>query len=425
MESASPSARSLAWAYVSDVSVVPGTLVDAEPEVLQDRDLNSSFVVRLTRSGKPVAHAPIQWEVSDPTARIQVPFAQTDEQGLARAWLVAGIAERQEVVAGVARDPSVAARFTVCRSESLPATEGRYVTLFLDAPGVVREPSRVWIEMTPDTDPSRTYYQLITAWGESGQVAFYGGLQQLPCPDTSGFPLGDACSDSRGAMSGNVALLTMWDCAAEDGSLLEPRPVLVPSSTVCQRFDHEGNGMQCMTILDWTVGSRVHRKVEKLSDAPVPGTAIAVSASIDGGLRWKELGRFELPEDPDLASIAAFNENWGGASAPTCQEVEVRSMTIHAVRCGQGDRWYSPSDAVAATDDYPGALSCLNFEVVSEAGSGIRLTSGGPDTWVDFVDSASYVRAAFGLGLGFLDLDHARSQYATVDPSTVEPLKTD
>ena len=423
MDSASPSARSLAWAYVSDVSVVPGTLVDAEPEVLQDKDLNSSFVVRLTRSGKPVAHAPIQWEVSDPTAQIQVPFARTDEQGLARAWLVAGMAESQEVVASVAGDPSVAARFTVCRSESLPATEGRYVTLFLDAPRVVREPSRVWIEMTPDTAPPRTYYQLVSAWGESGQVAFYGGLQKLPCPDTSGFPLGDACNDSRGAMSGNVALFSMWDSAAENGSLLEPRPVLVPSSTVCQRFDHEGDGLQCMAILDWSVGSRVHWKVEKLADAPIPGTGIAVSASVDGGLRWQELGRFELPEDPDLASIAAFNENWGGASAPTCHEVEVRSMTIHAARFGQGDRWYSPSDAMAAADDYPGSLSCLNFEVLAEAGSGIRLTSGGPDTWVDFVDSASYDPAALEFGLGFLDLDHARSQYVTVDPSTLESLK--
>ena len=167
----SRSDQSLSWILAPSAPVIPGVLVDPEPTAIQDSGLNSSFIIKFTRSGQPVPNATVTWEVDDPSARIQVPFPNTDSEGLARAWLIAGTATKQVVTVRVS-DSSVTASFTVRRSGSLPRTVGRYVTLYLDAPSEAGNVERIWVGVTPRTAPTRTYYQLATAWTPTGSTSF-------------------------------------------------------------------------------------------------------------------------------------------------------------------------------------------------------------------------------------------------------------
>ncbi|MFM9134431.1 MAG: DUF3472 domain-containing protein, partial [bacterium] len=383
--------------------MVPGTLVDPEPGVLQDSNLNSPFIIKLTRGGVAAANVAVEWSVDDSTARIQSAFARTDEQGLARAWLFAGTGDTQTVLA---RASGVSATYTVRRSASTPRTVGRYVTLYLDAPVAARQVDAVRIGVTARSSPPRTYYQLLSAWTAAGSMAFYGGLQQLPCTNPSEVVLPEACDPSRGKSRGKIALFSMWDEIGQDGSRREPTPVSLPIGTMCQRFGHEGDGLQCMASFDWRVKQRIEWMVRKVRVNADLTAIIEVTASVDGGLHWHDIGTFELPREPQLGSIAVFNENWGGAPASTCQQVSARSMTINRAQFGVAGEWYSAQGAVAAGGEYPGALPCENYEVVAER-TGIRMTSGGSRTWVNMRDAALYEAAALPLGMGFPSADHA------------------
>lgn len=411
--------QSVSWTLVPTAPVIPGVLVDPEPKVIQDSGLNSSFVVKFTRGGQPIPNAAVAWDVDDPTARIQAPFANTDSEGLARAWLIAGTATRQ-VVTVRASDPSLTASFTVQRSGRLPRTVGRYVTLYLDAPLEARNAEQVWVGVTPHTAPTRTYYQLATAWTKTGPVSFYGGLQKLPCPDTSTFPLREACAKSRGSLRGNVVLFSMWDARGSNGGAVRPRTVSVPPSTKCQRFDHEGDGLQCMAAVDWRIDRRLDWRVERMPTAEGQNPVLKVTTSIDGGRQWRHFGTFEVPLEPDMASIAAFNENWGGAPARTCQQVAIRDMSINSVRFGIGSSWFPADWALAAGSLYPGALPCLNYGVVAVPGHGIRMTSGGATTWVDLRVAAMYDGADMPFGMGFRDADQVANLYQQVSTSTLK-----
>lgn len=396
----------ITWTYASDVKVVPGALVDGDPRSIQDEALNSSFVAQVTRDGRPIEGARVTWSVSDPSARVQTPFSSTDAQGLVRAWMVGGTRKTQKIRVGLVDHPEVSVAYTLQRTNQSAKTEGRYVMAYLDAPEEARV-DRVWVRATPLTAPKRTYYQLASLWFADGEFALYGGPQALPCPDASGFTLRGLCDRKRGQLRGHVALFSMWD----HPSLGRPIAVDIPTTTQCRRFDHEGDGLQCMATLNWRIGQAVDWRIETVSGNSGTSVLVRASASVDRGITWQVLGTFDLPASVGWNSVSMFNENWGGAPASTCQKVALRSVRIDRVLFGSGQEWQSPVSGIAGVDLYPGALPCQNYSVTNDPAGGIRITSGGNRSWVDLKEVARYSPDDVPLGTGFVDDGHVKHQW--------------
>jgi len=423
-----PSARpfTLEWEYASRSPIVPGTLVDGSPKVLQDRSLNSSFVVRVTTGGRPVAGVRIRWRASDPTGHITVFSPTTDAHGRARIWYFAGKAPLQRITAINAADGRrISATMPV--AASITPTVGRYVALYLSAPASMTATATnqsYAITATPHTAPTRTYYQFITAWqgSQMAEVAFYGGIQQFDCnaDNDSMSPL--ICQSSRGDARGRMAIFSAWNDVDPQGRIRAPRIVNLPESTTCADFTGEGDGLKCTAPLDWQTDHALTWKVDKLPGAVMPGQRIRSSVSLDGGASFQEIATLDLPQQPDFRTVAPFVENWGGDEAATCLDVALRDLTINAFGFFDGQRWQRPDSAIAMGSLYTQESSpCENYAITA-APSGLRIRSGGLGTWLDLRPVLGWESQALPLKSGFASAHQSQFQVQRVDISSIKAI---
>jgi hypothetical protein len=420
-----PEARvsSFGWDFVSTMPVVPGTLVDGAPKSLQDSSLNSSFVVRLTSNGKPVSGARVTWRASDSSSHITAFAPTTDADGRARIWYFAGRAPVQRITA---TDRSTGRRISIAlrRAERIEPTVGRYVALYFSAPASVTSSGTdqaYTVTATPQTDPTRTYYELITAWQQPdpSEVSFYGGIQNFDCASDNDTMSPLICDKGRGPHTGRLAIFSAWNAKDSAGNILTPRVAHLPDTTFCAGFTGEGDGLKCTAPLDWSIGRRIVWKVEKLPGAMSPGQRVRSSVSLDDGGTFREIATFDLPAQPDFRTISPFVENWGGDEAPTCLDVALRHLTINAMSFYDGRTWSRPASASAMGGIYSDSTTaCENYSITPTA-DGLSIKSGGRGNWLDLRPVLAESGIDFPLGSGFADSDQARFQWQDVDISTV------
>ena len=416
-------ATNFIWDYVSANPVLPGTLVDGSPQALQDQSLNSSFVVRLTAGGRPVAGAPITWRASDSTAHITSFQPRTDADGRARIWYFAGRAPQQRITA-TDRSTGRTISYTMRAADRTKPTVGRYVALYFSAPASVTSSGMnqaYTVTATPHTDPTRTYYQFITAWQQPdpSEVSFYGGIQSFDCGDDNSTMSPRICEPGRGRQRGHLAIFSAWNAKDASGNVLAPTVVNLPSTTFCADFTGEGDGLKCTAALDWRTGGRIIWKVEKLPGAASPLQRVRSSVSLDDGGTYQEIATFELPVQPDFRTIAPFVENWGGDEAPSCLDVALRHLTINSVSFYDGSIWSRPTSASAMGGMYSeDTTACENYSITPTV-DGLSIKSGGRGNWLDLRPVLAWSGTDFPLGSGFTDVDQARYQWQEVDISTV------
>ena len=420
-----PEARgsTLAWAYVSRTPVVPGTLVDGAPRALQDQSLNSSFVVSLTAGGRPVLGARITWRASDPSSHITAFAPTTDADGRARIWYFAGQAPVQRITA---TDRSTGRRisFTMRTATRIKPTVGRYVALYFSAPASVTSSGTnqaYTVTATPQTDPTRTFYQFITAWQQPdpSEVSFYGGIQNFDCDDDDSTMSPRICDANRGRLRGHLAIFSAWNGRDDSGNIVAPVVSHLPDTTFCADFTGEGEGLKCTAALDWHIGREIVWKVEKLPGAAAPSQRVRSSVSLDGGGTYQEIATFDLPAPPDFRTISPFVENWGGDEAPTCLDVALRHLTINAMSFYDGSTWSRPASASAMGGIYSDdTTACENYSITATA-DGLSIKSAGQGTWLDLRPVLAQSGFEFPLRSGFADLDQVRYQWQDVDISTM------
>ncbi|CAB4886732.1 MAG: DUF3472 domain-containing protein [Actinobacteria bacterium] len=420
-----PEARGsvLGWDYVSRIPVVPGTLVDGAPDALQDQSLNSSFVVRRTAHGRPVAGARITWRASDSSSHIALFAPTTDADGRARIWYFAGQAPVQRITA-TDRTTGQRITFTMRTAEHIEPTVGRYVALYFSAPASVTSSGTnqaYTVTATPQTDPTRTYYELITAWQQPdpSEVSFYGGIQNFDCSNDNDTMAPLICGKGRGSQRGHLAIFSAWNAKDAAGNILAPRVAHLPDTTFCADFTGEGNGLKCTAPLDWHAGRRIVWKVEKLPGATNPAQRVRSSVSLDDGVTYREIATFDLPVQPDFRTISPFVENWGGDEAPTCLDVALRHLTINAMSFFDGTTWSRPASASAMGGIYSDdTTACENYSITSTP-DGLSIKSGGQGNWLDIRPALAQSGSDFPLRSGFADSDQVRYQWQDVGISTV------
>ena len=416
-------ATNFIWDYVSAIPVLPGTLVDGSPQALQDQSLNSSFVVRVTAGGQPVAGALITWRASDSSSHITSYQPRTDADGRARIWYFAGRAREQRITA-TDRSTGRSISYTMRATNRTKPTVGRYVALYFSAPTSVTSSGTqqaYTVTATPHTKPTRTYYQFIPAWQlpDPSEVSFYGGLQSFDCVDDDSTMSPGICDPDRGRQRGQLAIFSAWNAKDATGKVLTPKVVHLPDTTFCADFTGEGDGLKCTAALDWRVGEKVIWKVEKLPGAASPSQRVRSSVSLDDGGTYEEIATFDVPAPPDFRTISPFVENWGGDEAPSCLDAALRHLTINAVSFYDRSTWSRPTSASAMGGIYSGdTTACENYSITPSS-DGLSIKSGGRGNWLDLRPVLAWSGTDFPLGSGFTDLDQVRYQWQEVDISTV------
>ena len=416
---AAPHGGSLAWAYVSQTPAVPGTLVDGTPGVLQDSFLNSSFVVKVTAGGHPVKNVRIIWKTNDPTAGISVFGPRTDAAGQARMWYFAGQAAEQKITA-INQTTGERLDFTLQTTSHPKPTVGRYVATYFDAPSTMdtKGTEQAYaVTITPHTDPTRTYYELITAWQgrDPAEVSFYGGIQNFDCSEDNDTMAPQICAGSRQDLRGHLAIFSEWNTRAANGQTLVPRVANLPATTTCVDFTGEGEGLKCTAAFDWRVNDSIMWKVEKLPGATAPYQRVRSLVSRDGGVSFQEVATFDLPDNPNFTTISPFVENWGGGESPTCLDVALRSMTITSIRFFDGRNWAAPASAAGMGGEYSSSTTrCENYSITTNSG-GITINSGGTNNWVNLKPIIKMGAEKLPFGVGFTDTGQVDSQWQRVD----------
>ena len=415
----------LSWQYKSEVPLVPGTLVDGSPEVVQDQNLNSSFVVKATRDGVPTEGLEIKWKTSDSTSRI-VPFAtKTDKSGLARIWYFAGADKTQRIEVDSPGLASNSLSIALEKSSVINKTVGRYVSTYFSAPGYTI-PSTSYdafeIKVVPKSSPMNTYYQLITTWqeGSPGETSFYGGLQQANCNVVAYLYPSQVCEKSRGELVGRLALFSAWDAPTKSGPK-SPKVVSLGPNARCVPFTHEGSGQSCSQPLDWKVNEKATWKVEVLGEI-IPGYyRVKSSVAIGNSTIYVEVATLDLPDAPNLTTVAPFVEEWGGNESSSCLDVETRELEILSLEFFKNSQIFKPIYGLGLGGLYnDGTTRCQNYSITTTS-TGINIKSGGKNHWVDLLPIISLNSSNLPLKLGFVDQSQTLWPWQLID---ITPLKT-
>lgn len=418
---ASTNNLSISWYFKTDVDLVPGTVADGDSTKLQDNKLNSSFVVQVTRSGKPVKGVSVQWQTDDPTGQVEVFAKKTDNKGLARSWYFSGLAEAQTVTAQIT-GTEIKVQTVLRLSKSISKTVGRYLSFGLTAPKLSGSAkySQFDIEVTPLSAPKRTYLQLATSWPRGGLAenpSFYGGLQQTDCSVAGGIPE-NICDKSRGELIGRLMLFSAWEQKVL-GQFVAPKVVALGEGARCNDFGHEGKGVQCFAKRDWRVDERLSWRISLLGKFS-EFFRVRVSVGTPGGQSLDHFVTMDLPREPDLGHVVQFVEQWGGDEAQNCLEVDWRGLDVHSARFLVGKKSNKPVSATAGGGLYSDSTTrCQNYSIKATS-NGIRLASGGLNNWVDWQPIISYLANSLPLKKGFRDNFQEIFQWQLVD---ISPMK--
>lgn len=365
----------LEWSYGTDWLSDPGTLLDPEPETLQDNGMNSSLVLRATISGKGVSGVTINWTTNDNSADLQLISEATDSLGFARIWYISGENGSQTITARVFNGKSRIEK-TMLKKENALKTVGRPVIVGF-IPPANKEVNQVKVTAEINSDPIGTYYAF------ANFANFYTGLQSVLCNGWEMYSL--VCLDSRGKYKAREGHFSVWDGKDAKGNVLRPVVVERSDRTKCSPFDHEGSGQMCFIAFDWLPGDEVAISMEKVSGAPNDYERLRVSASnVTTGIS-SLFAVIDVPGGVKLnTEFGAFNEHYLVKSAESCFNVELRSFTIKSVEFKTPLETYSPIRAYAYGNVVAeGQTLCQNYGF--ETGpKGIEIFSGGKGRFVAF-----------------------------------------
>ena len=403
--------------------LIPGTLLDGSPNEVQDTNLNSSFVIQALQNGLPAKGVKINWVASDTTSKIIEFSKETDQSGLARIWYFSGKENSQEIsVSGLgAEDQKLSIKLN--KATAISPTVGRYVATYFSAPGYLSKGTNYesfTIKATPKTAPNNTYYQLITTWQDKNpDTSFYGGIQQLNC-NLAGlnYAVG-VCDSSRGELNGRLALFSAWTATTPRG-VVAPKVVNLGKNARCVNFSHEGSGLSCSVPLDWQVNTMVTWKVEVLGTLIENFTRVRSSILIGDSKEFVEFATLDLPDSPNLSTIAPFVEQWGGNEAASCLDVSLRELEINSIIFSKNGLDYRPVYAQAMGGMYSDTTTRCNNYSIKSTPTGITIKSGGLDNWVDLKPILARNSNNLPFKLGFSDLYQSLWFWQDLDVSTLQ-----
>lgn len=409
----------LQWTLAPTSQLVPGLVVDPDPTAVQDGGLNSSLVLRVSRSGKPVIGDSIIWSTNDASGQVQFLSRTSDQDGLVRAWYFAGSQPEQTITARhVWSGKSIVLKLR--RSASPSPTVGRYAATYYSVP--TGSYSAISINVVPRTAPERTYYALSSIWRTDGQFAMYGGLQMTDCSDpgpNSGIVA--ACATARGDYRGRLAIFSSWDWLNPAGKAVRPVLVNAPGTTFCQPFTHEGSGLQCVAGLDWAIGEKWTWTVNAIGGAPEGYQRVRVSATNSEKGISQVIATVDIAGQLSMDNFGLFNENWGGKPSPSCLDVELRKLTILSMGFWDGIRWVKPSRGQAMGGLYDESMTrCQNYAFTARD-IGLDIASGGKGLWITL--SNALVKDPTSGNLVFPNDEQVRSQWQELDLSTLVPMQ--
>lgn len=419
-----PSVITLEWVYKSEAPLIPGTLLDGDPAELQDFRLNSSFVVQAKKDGVPSENLEIVWTSSDSTSKV-VPFSsKTDVNGLARSWYFSGKDDAQTVAVKVAGAEESKLETRLDKASVIKPTVGRYVATYISAPGYLSLDTKYesfTIQVTPKTSPMNTYYQLITTWQQKnrGDVSFYGGIQQTNCKVAQPNMASGICDESRGNQNGHLALFSAWNAKTPSG-IVSPKIVHLGEKARCVDFTHEGAGLMCSQPLDWKVGTRVKWRVDILGVISDNFTRVRSSIALGNSETYFEVATLDLPDSPNLTTVAPFVEQWAGNEAASCLEVSERELEINSLIFHRNGVDYRPIYGQAMGGMYSDSMTrCINYRIESTS-TGISIKSGGLNNWVDLRPVISRNSNNLSLKYGFFDLNQSLWFWQDLDLSSLQ-----
>jgi hypothetical protein len=421
---ATPAPLVFNWIYKSEVPLIPGTLLDGSPNEVQDNNLNSSFVVQALQNGLPAKGVKVNWVSSDPTSKVIEYSKETDQSGLARIWYFSGRDDSQEIsVSGLGiEDQKLSIKLN--KASSISPTVGRYVATYFSAPGYLTKGTNYesfTIKATPKTAPNNTYYQLITTWQNKnpGDTSFYGGIQQINCNLTGLDYAVGVCDGSRGELNGRLALFSAWTATTPRG-VVAPKVVNLGKNARCVNFSHEGSGLSCSVPLDWQVNILVTWKVEVLGTFVENFTRVRSSILIGDSKEFVEFATLDLPDSPNLTTIAPFVEQWAGNEAVSCLDVDLRELEINSIVFSRNGLDYRPVYAQAMGGMYSETTTrCNNYNIKSTS-TGITIKSGGLNNWVDLNPILARNSNNLPFKLGFIDLYQSLWFWQDLDVSTLK-----
>lgn len=356
----------------------PGMLNDPEPELLQDGGKNSSFVIQVSKNGKPYPGAQISYSISDPTANLQLFSKTTDSDGKTRAWLINGAAA-ELLVRFTAVGAIEATELVLARRGPIKATSGRPVIATFE-PSKGRRYDQVQIEATPNTAPIGTY----NAFANFSN--FYTGIQSVLCNGWDKYV--KVCDSQRGEYQGREGHFSVWNGVDAQGVVRTPIVVSKSEQTICSSFDHEGNGQMCFVAFDWLVGDKIRISMRHIAGAGEGYFRLEVKAHNVSQNKTQEFAVIDVPVKLNLSEqFATFNEHYLVASANSCLDIEERSITVNSVKFMTGPTVEAPANlSFYGNLVAPEATLCENYGYESTA-KGLELFSGGNRRFVPIADA--------------------------------------
>ena len=124
-----------------------------------------------------------------------------------------------------------------------------------------------------------------------------------------------------------------WDAA--DGT--EAEVVDRPDGTVCHRFGHEGNGIQCSVEYPWSVGQTYRFEITEVLSGGNSHVSLRVTDLATGDERF--IGTLSRPGAMADSGLTVFNEDFR-RTAPTCLDQPVRAVAFRRAMVRTSDmRW--------------------------------------------------------------------------------------
>ena len=208
------------------------------------------------------------------------------------------------------------------------------------------------IDMTPLTEPLQTYYAAVE-WRLG-----YAGLQR------------------RGSHFDRQLQFSMWDAPGGQEATVAD----LGDGLTCDRFGHEGHGVQCRMEYPWVVGQTYRFEVTEELEDGMSVIALQVTDLASGG-EPRYIGKLRAGVNVGLDFMVPFVEDFRRA-APTCLDQEVRSAAFRRARMRAANGAWSPVVAgvleAVKDDGNPGTPACANFDV-REHPAGLELLAGGPN----------------------------------------------
>jgi hypothetical protein len=112
-------------------------------------------------------------------------------------------------------------------------------------------------------------------------------------------------------------------------------------------------------------------------------TRVRSSILVGDSKEFVEFATLDLPDSPNLTTIAPFVEQWGGNEAASCLDVAIRELEINSIAFRRNGVDYRPIYAQAMGGMYSESTTRCNNYSIEGTSTGITIKSGGLNNWVN------------------------------------------